>query len=37
MTDTYDKENHWYGWNGGEWSFTLTDVERCSASEMEKV
>lgn len=18
MTDTYDKENHWYGWNGGE-------------------
>jgi hypothetical protein len=18
MTETYDKENHWYGWNGGE-------------------
>lgn len=18
MSDTYDKENHWYGWNGGE-------------------
>jgi len=18
MTDTYDKENYWYGWNGGE-------------------